>query len=204
MEHQEIEVKYHLGDINALRQRLIDLGASSAGRVFEKNIRFEDAADSLIAAGALLRLRQDDHNTLTYKQAPAQKDDQFKVYREIETGVTDFEATRSILAALGFSPRQIYEKYRETFTLNETAICLDTMPYGDFVEIEGEKDNIRELTDRLGLDWDKRILATYLEMFAYLQKTASLTFNDLTFANFRDVSDDFADGWKHFQQRPTA
>lgn len=201
MDHEEIEVKFYVSRMDVLRQRLLDLGASSIGRVFEKNIRFEDAEESLIAARALLRLRHDGKNILTYKQATASGDDQFKVYREIETEVSDYEATRKILGALGYFPRQAYEKYRETFTFNGAVICLDTMPYGDFLEIEGEKRRIRELSDGLGLDWDKRILATYLEMFAYISKTVPLEFEDLTFDNFSSLQGDFSSCWQYFEQR---
>lgn len=200
MEHDEIEVKYHIIDAAVMQQRLISAGASSSGRIFEKNIRFEDAADSLIKKKSLLRLRQDSKTTLTFKQASASGDSQFKIYREIETEVGDFDATRRILESLGYFPRQIYEKYRETFTLKNAALCLDTMPYGNFLEIEGDKTSIRELTDQLGLNWTRRILATYLELFEYIRKEALLTFDDLTFANFKDIRHDFADSWKHFEQ----
>jgi len=202
MEHDEIEIKYRLTDPDAPRRRLLDLGLVSTGRVFERNIRFEDAANSLIDRKALLRLRQDRHNTLTYKQAAPAGDNRFKIYREIETRVDDFEATRRILESLGFSPCQIYEKYRETFTTDGAVICLDTMPYGDFLEIEGDKRQILELSDRLGMNWHKRILATYLEMFADLRQAVPLSFNDLTFANFAAVRDDFTDFWEKYEQGP--
>jgi adenylate cyclase class 2 len=202
MDHDEIEVKFHVFRMDDLRRRVVELGASSAGRVFEKNIRFEDAEESLLAAKSLLRLRHDGKSILTYKQAATSEDDQFKVYREIETEVSDYEATLQILKELGYSPRQVYEKYRETFAFKGAVLCLDTMPYGDFLEIEGEKTRIRELSDRLELDWDKRILATYLEMFAYIKKTASLDFEDLTFDNFQALRRDFSDCWRYFEQRP--
>ena len=200
MEHDEIEVKYHITDISALRLSLIDLGARSSGRLFEENIRLEDARDSLISSKSLLRLRRDAKNTLTYKQALTENDNQYKIYREIETEVTDFDATRRILESLGFFPRQVYEKYRETFAFKNASLCLDTMPYGDFLEIESERIRIRELSDLLGFSWETRILATYLEMFEHLKKEVPLPFGDLTFANFRDVRYDFSSCWKFFEQ----
>lgn len=200
MEHDEIEVKFHVSDPAGLRQRLLELGASSAGRVFEKNIRFENTGDDLLAQKALLRLRHDGKNTLTYKQALPSGGNQFKVFREIETGVSDFDATRRILEMLGYYPRQIYEKYRETLHIKKTVVCLDTMPYGDFLEIEGEKTGIRDLSERLGLDWRMRILATYLEMFAHLKKRADLAFDDLTFDNFQALAPDLSAWWQPFEQ----
>jgi len=77
------------------------------------------------------------------------------------------------------------------------------MPYGDFLEIEGDRTCIREMTDRLGLEWNKRILATYLGLFEYIKEKASLEFNDLTFAAFRNIHQDFPACWKHFEQSAT-
>jgi len=43
MENLEIEVKFYLSDVNPIRSRIIELGADPKGRVFETNLRFEDA-----------------------------------------------------------------------------------------------------------------------------------------------------------------
>ena len=97
----------------------------------------------------------------------------------------DFDACRSILEGLGFHPEQAYEKWRETFVLNNTNLLIDTMPYGLFLEIEGQKSDIRNLADRLGLKWEERILLNYLEIFEIIQRKEGLHFRDITFENFR-------------------
>ena len=48
MENLEIEVKFYLSDMDPIRDRIIELGAVSRGRVFETNIRFDDADNHLI------------------------------------------------------------------------------------------------------------------------------------------------------------
>ncbi|RLC04779.1 MAG: adenylate cyclase, partial [Deltaproteobacteria bacterium] len=59
MNDLEIEVKFYLPDIPSVRERILELGAECKGRVFETNIRFEDASKSLMRKNSLLRLRKD-------------------------------------------------------------------------------------------------------------------------------------------------
>ncbi len=189
----EIEVKFYVTDREALRSRILAMGAKSAGRVFEENIRFEDASESLMQRKSLLRLRQDGKARLTFKSRPAKQDNQFKVFEELETEVSDFSAMQRILEALGFHPVQRYEKWRETFVMGNTHLCLDTMPFGDFLEIEGEKTHILQLTHELGLEWDKRILHNYLVIFSLLKEKLQLPFSDVTFENFQNIDADMSD-----------
>jgi adenylate cyclase class 2 len=183
----EIEVKFHLPEIEPIRDRLLAFRATPSGRVFETNIRFENALKSLKKQGILIRLRQDDRTRLTFKACLPTPDTQFKVHKELEVEVGDFETCRSILEALGYYPEQTYEKWRETFVLDDTNLLIDTMPYGEFLEIEGEKSHIREMADRLGLNWEERILLNYLEIFEVIQRAEDLRFSDITFDNFRII-----------------
>jgi len=181
----EIEVKFHLPDVKPVRDLILATGATHCGRVFETNIRFEDASNSLKKQGALLRLRKNNRALLTFKSSLSRPDTQFKVHREIEVEVDDFDACHSILEGLGFHPEQAYEKWRETFVINNTELLIDTMPYGMFLEIEGEKAHIRNLANKLGLKWQERILLNYLEIFEIVQREERLPFRDITFENFK-------------------
>ncbi|MDY6951960.1 MAG: class IV adenylate cyclase [Thermodesulfobacteriota bacterium] len=181
----EIEVKFYLADVAGLKARILALGAAARGRVFETNIRFEDKAKGLKARGALLRLRQDDKARLTFKSPPADPDEDFKVHRELEIQVDDFKTCQAILEDLGFHEEQTYEKWRETFALGETKLLVDTMPFGTFLEIEGEKKEIRHIAARLDLKWEERILLNYLEIFDIVRQGENLAFDDITFENFK-------------------
>lgn len=192
MELLEIEVKFYVPDTSLIRSRILDLDAVSEGRVFESNIRFEDADSSLMKRRSLLRLRKDTAARLTFKSSPIETDHQFKIRRELEVEVSDFSTMQRILEELGFQKVQVYEKWRETFILNDIHMCMDTMPYGDFLEIEGkEKQAIKDLADQLGLKWEKRILANYLGMFRVIREDLNLPFSDLTFDNFKNVEVNF-------------
>lgn len=195
-ERLEVEVKFLVSDLNAFRQTLLAAGASLAReRVFEHNIRFDTADDQLLQRKQLLRLRRDTAATLTFKgQPPGQTtDSEAKVHEELEVTVSDFEETAQIIQRLGFKARQVYQKYRETFHFNEVEVVLDEMPFGDFVELEGEEAAIKEAAVALGLDWRQRITTNYLALMDQLQKQAQLPFQDLTFANFKEVTVSIAD-----------
>ncbi len=192
MSDLEIEVKFYLPDKDAVKARILDLGAVSQGRLFENNICFDDADKCLMNGGSLLRLRQDSRAILTLKSAPPVRDTQFKVFRELEVEVGKFEDMKRIIEALGFFPQLGYEKWRETFTFNNCDLCLDTMPYGDFLEIEGGRDEIRQIADALGLKWEKRIVRGYLFIFAKLKEKLALPFSDLSFDNFNALALDFS------------
>ncbi len=181
----EIEVKFHVPEADSMRELILGTNATSCGRVFETNIRFEDGAKSLKAQDMLLRLRRNDQVTLTFKSAPAQPDKDFKINREFEVKVDDFGVCRAILEGLGFRAEQIYEKWRETFALKDTKLLIDTTPYGVLLEIEGQKGDIRNIAERLGLKWEQRILLNYLEIFEIVRREEDLPFNDMTFDNFK-------------------
>jgi adenylate cyclase, class 2 len=193
MEHLEIEVKFYLSDMDSTRDRILELGAVSMGRIFETNLRFDDADNRLIEKKSLLRLRRDTKTILTFKSEPPFKNDQFKILKELEVEVSDFTTMKHILESLGFQEEQVYEKWRETFRLNSTNLCLDTMPYGDFLEIEGQKEDIKELAYRIGLKWQKRILFNYLAIFDVIKQKLNLPFYDVTFSNFINIRFDLAE-----------
>ncbi len=187
MEPVEIEVKFHIGDVGGLRRAIEALGAEDRGEVFETNIRYEDADDTLVRNRSLLRLRQDNAAILTYKSDAEDADPQYKVRRELEVTVSDFETMHQILTALGFHKEQIYEKRRRTYKLGGAELCLDAMPFGEFLEIEGPKPAIRSIADKLGLPWENRILTNYLSIFMRIREDLGLGFTDITFDNFRAV-----------------
>ena len=190
MDMLEIEVKFFLKDIETVRQQLMQSGAESHGRIFENNICLDNADKNLLSSDSLLRLRHDVKTTLTYKTQPDIEDPEFKVLKEMEVEVSDFEMMLNILGNLGFHRTQVYEKYRETFSVGNATCCLDCMPFGDFLEIEGSKDDIRRLAQQIGMQWNRRILDNYRSIFDSIKQGLQLSFSDITFHNFSTVSFD--------------
>lgn len=162
----EIEVKYLDVDHTALRARLGSLDALFVGRWFESNAVFDDPQRSLKARGALLRLRERSGRfILTFKYAArVSTAAQAKICEEHETDIADTQAMTEILAGLGYAPALRYEKVREKWKLSGCEVCLDTLPFGQFVEIEGSEAGIQACAEALGLPRDKASAATYHDL----------------------------------------
>jgi adenylate cyclase class 2 len=108
--------------------------------------------------------------------------------QEIEFQVSNFEAAQSLLQALGYQVIVVYEKYRTQYNLQDVIVCLDELPFGHFVELEGPSpEAIRQVAGELHLNWDARILKSYLYLFQQVRDRLGLTFRDLTFENFHSI-----------------
>jgi adenylate cyclase class 2 len=182
---QETEAKFYVLDLERVRKSLASFdGHLIQPRVLEMNLRFDLPDASLRTQGRVLRLRRDTEARLTYKGGG--KNTQRVLSREeIEFVVGDFEKAKKFLEALGYQQIFYYEKYRTTYELDETLIMLDELPYGNFVEIEGEaEETIRALSERLDLNWEATIERSYSALFEHVQKSLILSFRDLSFDNF--------------------
>src|SRR5690242_18363930 len=148
---QETESKFYVAHFSELEQRVQALGAErSEPRVLEVNLRFDTPAADLRKAGRVLRLRLDRGARLTYKEGGESEGGTIS-RREVEFSVSDFRSAQEFIEALGYIVAFIYEKRRTTYKWNEVEIMLDEMPYGHFVEIEGERAAVQSAAKRLGL-----------------------------------------------------
>ena len=213
---QEIEAKFYVRDLKKIESRIQSLDARLIQpRVLEINIRFDLPDARLRSKGRVLRLRQDTEAKLTYK-APGKSEQGIVNRTEIEFVVEDFEKAKNFLEALGYQRMLEYDKYRTTYILDSGSsshsqgvlpgsqkhtlsgtrasefhnchIMLDELPYGSFVEIEGENSAaIHSAAHRLGLDMQAAISESYSALFEKVRRALSLTFTDLTFANFAGI-----------------
>ena len=185
----ETELKLYVPDLAAVARRLDEVGARvTAPRIHEVNVRYDDSAMTLSTARRVLRLRRDTRIRLTYKDERGErtKDDATSRF-EAEVEVSDFEAMQAILEKLGYHAFMIYEKYRTTYELDGAEVTLDEMPYGNFVEIEGEADSIGEVLERLRLQTAPRFAEGYITLFERVKRHLGTDFQDLTFANFERI-----------------
>ena len=198
----ECEVKFLIADPEGFRDRLRQTGALPTGSAFETNYRYDRADNQLLDSKCLLRLRRDRRNWLTFKKPHPSGGRQVKTHEELEVSVSDFETTHQILQALGFQRAQIYEKRRETYAIASVEICLDHLPFGHFIEIEGAADMLPSVAARLGLAWQARILANYLQIFERIREALRLPFSDVTFAHFQSVQADLTGLIRQFEIEP--
>lgn len=189
---QETEAKFYVLNLAEIEVHLQDLGARLIqARVLETNIRFDLPDARLQSDRRVLRLRRDTDARLTYKSAST--NEQGVLSRtEIEFIVGDFEKAKEFLEALDYQPIFYYEKYRTTYVLQlsegSTHIMLDELPYGNFVEIEGETlKSIRQVSDALGLKWKAAIGTSYSALFKRVSNTLNLSFQELSFEKFAGI-----------------
>ena len=160
----ETEKKYRLtnNQRTTIRQRLPEIGAKRTAGEFEENTIY--MGRNLAAGTQVLRLRiVGDSATLAYKQRlPGPSP--IKHQREEETRVDDPRAMRAILEALGFTPALVYEKRRETWLLGKAEIVIDELPFGLFMEIEGEEIEIETSESKLAIEGLSTEDATYPQL----------------------------------------
>lgn len=180
----EIEAKFRCRDVAALRRRLRDSGATCAGQVCEHNEIYDTPQGTLRTTDCGLRLRvatpladsADGPPTATTPAAPRvtltykgpRSADALKSREELETTVGDADAMRTLLARLGYVPRVVFEKRRETWHSGGATIELDELPrLGHWIEIEaGAAATVESVRAMLGLTNEPLVSETYVELAA--------------------------------------
>lgn len=165
----EYEIKVR-GDRDALRAALEAAGARPLGpRELEDDLVLDTADGRILRDGGLLRLRcRGDRYLLTLK-GTSPEHGEVKAMTEVETEVGDGIAMRRLLEGLGFGPATRYQKYRTAFSCplpgcEAVALTLDETPVGDFLEIEGDPEDIHRCAEALGFIREDYETRSYLEI----------------------------------------
>lgn len=190
MNGQEIEAKFHVQNLRKIELRLLELKAQLIQpRVHEVNLRFDRPDGELRNSFRVLRLRQDDIARFTFKGPSVEKEGGILSRQEIEFEVGDFDSAKQFLEAIGFQVVVFYEKFRTTYELNDTHIMLDELPYGSFIEIEGENvESIHSIADLLSLNWEAMVKAGYHALFERVAGKYGLDVSKLSFENLEGVT----------------
>lgn len=173
----ETERKYLGADFFAVRSILAEYGAITEGAHFESNTVLDTAGNDLWKEGSLLRLRRQvwpgrEIFRLTFKCLPDNQESgtplNVKMREEYELEIPDGAAMLTILRKLGYMPAAFYEKTREAWRLNlrdgSCEVDMDTLPFGEVLEIEGEPALIDEAASLLGIDKCKISLTNYHDL----------------------------------------
>lgn len=150
----EIEVKFLQVNHQELRTKLTKLGATCAAPMRlmrRKNYDFADRRLSKI--GGWVRLRDENGKvTLAYKQL---YDRTLHGTHEVSIIVDSFEATDTLLLAIGLEAKNYQESRRESWRLSDCEIELDEWPWvRPYIEMEGpDESTLKDLAAKLGLNW---------------------------------------------------
>lgn len=192
MNGHETEVKFFVRDLEPIEMRLRALKAHLIQtRTHETNLRFDNPNNDLRRNSRVLRLRQDEKARFTFKGPSEEMEGGVLGRQEIEFVVEDFSNAKLFLEALGFKPVVFYEKFRATYELNGIHIMLDELPYGKFVEIEGEQvQELRRIADLLELKWENMVKAGYHALFDRVARKYGLEPSRLSFEALSGVQID--------------
>ena len=162
----ESERKYGVDDLRAVR-RLLETKEQAIllGEYFESNRIFDWPDRALLQQRKLLRLRQGGRTVLCLKSPPAgEHPEDLKVWQENQTEVGSVHETAAVLGQLGLRVVLEYEKIRSKWRWGACEVCLDRVPFGRFVEIEGDEPELTQVAAALELDPRRATTATYHEL----------------------------------------
>lgn len=165
MQNTELEIKYLLNKKMAqeVKNKINKiLGVSVANEAYEKTTMLDNPLGIIGKDDARLRLREigksktdnDLQIEFSYKRR-IQADGGIKREEEIEVAFKENPRhLYKILEKMGFVPLTSYERYRDTYMINEdhTKITMDRFPFGHILEIEGEEENIKKYCEKLNLN----------------------------------------------------
>ena len=176
---KEIEIKLKVEGFNKYKNILLKNGFKIILKnTFERNLIFDTNNNELKNKKYLLRLRKEENKTiLTFKKPINSIKDEYKKKEEIEVEVSDFEKAKTILFNLGFEIKFIYEKYREIYKKDNTLVMFDKTPIGNYIEIEGEPDDIDKTAILLGFKKDDYINKTYRYLFSETKRKGDMIFD---------------------------
>ena len=159
---KEIEVKFKIDEEDKIKEKLMNLGVSLCEPYKQTTYGFF-SVDS-IERGIFPRIRDEKNNiVLTVKVKPKKETNYFE-RMEYSMKIGNAKEGEDILRVLGFDDIRVFEKIRQEGELLNTKIVLDELYFGNFIEIEGEKEDIENVIIKLGLDNKERITKAYLAL----------------------------------------
>ena len=185
MQAAEIELKFSVADVRALRAAANDLGFKLVTeRTFESNILYDSPDRQLRTRRQILRLRHyGDRCTVTHKrQADGGDGDlRYKTRIETESAVEDCDALAEVFIQLGYGPVFHYEKFRTEWEMDAGHLVLDETPIGIWAELEGPPAWIDTMLEKLCIAPELRTTDSYGKLFLRWKEETGSPAENLTF-----------------------
>ena len=199
LDSTEFEAKFYPVDKKEYRNKLQSIGAKLVvpERKMVRVIADPDA-NNILPKDSYIRIRDEGNLIrLSYKKAPG-KEGKIGDQKEIEVEVNDFEKTAKILELSGINFNRRQETLREEWKYEGTQITIDSWPgLSPYSEIEANsEEKVKEVAERLGFDWDKKIVSGIREVFervyglsgnVVLKMITSITFENNPFKDLSRV-----------------
>lgn len=181
MQKTEKELKFLVTDLEELVKSLLKNGAEVLNRSKEKTIRLDTADMTLEKRGVFIRVRAGSKNTITLKEKIGE-DTTVRQRKETEFEIEDVDKMAYILEKIGLNYVRIMEKYRLNLKYKGAVLSIDEMPFGLYLEIEGEEEQINNIAVELGYSLDNKILGTYWDIFEDHKKETGETGTNIVFS----------------------
>ncbi len=162
----EVEIKFRVSGFDFILERLNELGYSPGDPVAEENFIFDTPDGTLSHKGILLRVRRSAGEVLLTVKAPVDVRSSMKIREEHETVLSaDINEVSAMLGALGYEIAASYRKTRSMCRIDSVTVCLDTLRFGCFVELEASSEGeINRAVRKLGLDIRRGLTDSYLDL----------------------------------------
>jgi adenylate cyclase class 2 len=161
---REIEVKFEIKDIRAIRRKIKRIGAKYRGKQLHLDIWFDTKSGALKKKKIGLRLRRQNGKALLTLKTSQVIDRSMREAEETEIQVKNFEKAKEVLKKIGFQERTLVQKEREVWQKKGVEFVLDKVKdLGTFLELEGSRrKDIEEAI--IGLENASRIVAHYVRL----------------------------------------
>ena len=168
----EVELKVRVQALDPVRENLIRLNARFLSRVHEHDLYYNAPHRDFGITDEAVRIRYSDDNAVVTYKGPKIKKFGLKAREEVNFAVESGTSFETMLERLGFTLTTDVNKWRETYSLGNASISLDTVDeLGTFVEIEVMTKNdesnptkeIEKLAKEIGAE-GVPLLASYLEL----------------------------------------
>ncbi len=170
MAKTEKQVKYKINNFDYISKRLIEIEAIFIGGFMEKTIRYDNDDLKYSNNGIFIRTKSGMKNVLTLKEIPTDSSNTSfeRITTEIE--VDNINKIGYILEKIGLTKKFIMEKYRLFFKYDNVDILIDELPFGIYLEIKGEDNEINRVTKMLNIDEADLIKMTYWDIYDKIKK----------------------------------
>jgi predicted adenylyl cyclase CyaB len=161
----EIEIKIKVEHLAQIKEKVLSLGATIVKERHSSDDTFYDYQSlELRKKHHALRVRKINKKTFLTFKGPVQKSRKFKIREEYETELKNEKHLRKILKSLGLQPVFQYSKFRTVYRKKRLIICLDETPIGNFIELEGEQNEIVKFAKALDYSKEDFIKLDYVQL----------------------------------------
>jgi len=163
--NKETEVKIKIND-KELQRIEVFLGLDDKIWNFERTYGFFTPDGESIKKGIFPRIKTNsngNYGKLCIK-VKERKDVDYFERKEYEFASTKVEDYMSLMMLFGYTDIRIFDKLRKEKNFERTMVSLDKLPFGIYIEIEGDKKPIENVIKILGLENNERIVGAYLKL----------------------------------------